>query len=472
MPSSTAPDFVPLTGADCFLRAFDDEVRRYNCASHVSQLVLRLGPGFDVGAFRDLLAEVARANPIVHAPIGRRFLVGSPVYRMAAANRSPLPRIEVTDAEDAPLDASLPPRFCARMNEPFGIRRGDLLRFDVVRYGGGRRGTDLAMSWLHMLFDGSGSETFLRWLEDCRSGARRPDDVSELEEVGSRVGNGADLTLAARGKKAGAWQALVRGVAARAPRSLAGPLRREPQDLRYRVDTLSPEETARAVDGAKMTAGFLTPMLFYLAAAIRAHHAVFKARGLDPRSYVVPLPVNLRPKGGGESMFRTHVSMLWFQVVPDLVEDFDALVAALKQQRRTSIKNGLVECGVHAMDFARFVPQRLYARMTRRGFGGELCSFFFAYTDEFLPGLDRFLGAEIRNGFHAPAVPPSPGSCAAMSLRKGRLNATHVYQRRVFSDDELALFRERLIDDLTGGSLTGNRRPDDPMTTFLRSDGR
>ena len=44
-------------------------------------------------------------------------------------------------------------------------------------------------------------------------------------------------------------------------------------------------------------AGFLTPMLFYLAATIRAHDAVFRARGSDPVSYVVPLPVNLRPKG-------------------------------------------------------------------------------------------------------------------------------------------------------------------------------
>ncbi len=38
-------------------------------------------------------------------------------------------------------------------------------------------------------------------------------------------------------------------------------------------------------------------MLFYLAASVRAHHAVFQVRGVDPRSYVVPLPVNLRREG-------------------------------------------------------------------------------------------------------------------------------------------------------------------------------
>ncbi len=74
MPKSRAPDRVALTGADCFLRAFDFEVRRKSGASHLSQLVLRLGPGFDPGALAKLIAEVAAAQPMLHSisPGGRR----------------------------------------------------------------------------------------------------------------------------------------------------------------------------------------------------------------------------------------------------------------------------------------------------------------------------------------------------------------------------------------------------------------
>jgi hypothetical protein len=86
--------------------------------------------------------------------------------------------------------------------------------------------------------------------------------------------------------------------------------------------------------------------------------------------------------------------------------------------------------------------------MARRSLGGELCSFFFAFTDGFLPGLKRFFGAEIRNGFHVPPVPPSPGSCVALSLHDQHLNVTHVHQRGVLSERELAIFRERLRADL------------------------
>ena len=102
------------------------------------------------------------------------------------------------------------------------------------------------------------------------------------------------------------------------------------------------------------------------------------------------------------------------------------------------------------MDYARYAPARLYARLARRSFGGELCSFFFAFTDQFLPGMDAFLGAPIENAFHAPSVPPSPGSSVILSVRGGRLNLTHVYQQGAISAEERALLRARLRDDLLG----------------------
>ena len=84
------------------------------------------------------------------------------------------------------------------------------------------------------------------------------------------------------------------------------------------------------------------------------------------------------------------------------------------------------------------------------GFGGELSSFFFAYTGEFAPGMDRFFGATVDNAFHAPAVPASPGSALAHSLYRGRLTATHVAQGGVLSADEGHLLRDTLVSDLVG----------------------
>ncbi len=440
---------VPLTGADCFLRAFDDEIRRKAGANHVSQLVLRLGPGFDVDLFQKLIDHVAHVQPIVRAPIGRRFAVGVPVYRLNATSRCAMPGIHVVDADSPPVPGSkLPDLFAKHLNEPMSAKRGELLRFDIVRYAGGAAGSDLAASWLHMLFDGSGSEIFIGWLDACFRGASSPEELpcpDELAPAAPPV-----QTLRERGDGARAWQSWLRGFNAHPPHSLAGPLRRTRQALHYARLQLSAEQTARTVETAKQRAGFLTPTLFYLAAAIRAHHAVFRARGTDPGSYVVPMAVDLRPKGAAKAMFRTHVSLVWFQALPEDLDEFDRLIGVLKQQRLAAIKAGQIETAVHAMDFARFAPKRLYAHMSRNSFRGELCSFFFAFTGDFLAGVDHFFGAEIRDGFHVAPVPPSPGSCLAVSLWGGRLSATHAYQTGVFTARELEIFGEQLHSDLQG----------------------
>src|SRR5690606_1590058 len=233
--------------------------------------------------------------------------------------------------------------------------------------------------------------------------------------------------------------------------SLAGPLRRVRQALVYDLLVFSDAESARIRERATRLAGFLTPMLFYLAVAIRAHHAVLGARPERPASYVVPLPVNLRPKGAEGGMFRTRVSMIWFQVPAEAAAgELEALLERLKEQRRRAVRERQIEGGVAAMDYARWAPAPLYARMARRALGGELCSFFFAYTDEFCPGLDHFFGAPVRDGFHAPSVPASPGSGLVFSLRSGRLDCTHVRQAGVLGPDELAAFRARLEQDLLG----------------------
>ena len=257
------------------------------------------------------------------------------------------------------------------------------------------------------------------------------------------------LSFRDRGLRAREWQGFLGEFARHPTASPAGVLQRVPQKSRYRLLTLSAEETQRVAASARDQAGFLTPVIFYMAVAIRAHHALMESRGTVPQSYVIPLPVNVRPRGGEEVIFRTHVSMLWFQIRSDAVGDFDALLAELKRQRQVMIKRGLVDSGRCAIEFARYLPSFLFDRMVRSTLGGELCSFFFAFTGNFLEGLDSFCGAPIENGFHVPAVLPSPGSCVAMSIFDGRFNLTHVYQEGAVEAAE----SERLVDAMRRGLL-------------------
>jgi hypothetical protein len=434
-----------LTGADGFLRAFDADTRRRHGASHLAQLVLRLGPGFDAEAFRAVLAETARANPILRAPIRRTLGVGTPAYHLAAARDEGWPAFTLHPAGGT---GTVPELFHRRLNEVRSAGRGELLRVDAVPRGGDLPGTDLAFTWLHMLLDGSGSERFVQFLEARRAGTAPPVPPGDLPDAP------AEVTLPAsardRGEMAMTWQRRMQELGALPVRSLAGPVRAVQQDLVYDVHSFSAEESTGILKRAASLAGFLTPMLFYVAAAIRAHDAVLRARGTVPESYVVPLPVDLRPKGGEGGVFRTRVSMIWLQVRAERARDLDALLADLKDVRRQAIREHQVENGVAAMDYALRAPAWLYARMTRRALRGELCSFFFGWTASFCDGLERFFGAEVLDGFHAPSVPPSPGSGVVFSLCGAHLNVTHVRQRDVLSEAERELFRAALVRDLTG----------------------
>ena len=453
MTTSPAADRLPLTGADAFLLAFDAETRRRNAASHLSQSVLRLGPGFDADAFERALREVVDANPILRAPVRRTRLFGRAEYRLDLAASSPRPTFEIHDADAAPpagwnAPVSLPALFEERLNERHDAGRGGLLRVDAVRHRDGR--TDLCLTWLHMLFDGWGSERFVELLAACGEGTRAPDDVPDADRPGAPPDVVLPASSSERGSMAMAWQRWMSDLGRQSVRSIAGPERGARQDLAIERVHLDDRESAVAQERARSLAGFLTPMIFYLGVAIRAHHAVLRARRAVPESYVVPLPVNLRPKGSEGGIFRTRVSLLWFQVPSKSVDDLEELLAALKQQRLRAIRGGMIENGVAAMDYARMAPSRLYGRMARHALRGELCSFFFAWTGEFCPGLERFFGAPLEDGFGVPSVPASPGSGLVLALRQGRLGYTHVRQRDAWEPDEIALFHDRLAEDLRG----------------------
>lgn len=440
--SFSAGKRIALTGADCFLRAFDYEARRYHGASHLAQLVLRLGPGFDLARFEARLARVMRDYPILRAAIRRPFLVGMPAYHVPATSPRELP-LRVVEVPQAGVSEgrAIPAVFFDRLNQRFAIERGDLLHFDIVRYGEGTA-TDLAMTWAHMLFDASGSEQFVTHL------ATEVDQPSDGADGPQSNADGSSWRQQAQ--IAQRWGQRMVALGDPPPRSLAGPLRTTPLRLRYTLTTLSEADTRTVVDRSGRYAGFLTPAMFHLAAAMRVHAAVFAARGTEPEAYLVPLPVRIAAPDRSGVVIGTHVSLLWFRVLPQHLHDLGVLVEELKRQRLEQIRHRTIEETAAALDFVRLLPLRVYAYMLRRNLRGELSSFVFAFTGELASSLERIAGADILNAFHAPAVQPSPGSGLIMSIRRARLNITHVYQEGIMSDGERALLHEQLLTDLVG----------------------
>jgi hypothetical protein len=238
---------LPLTGADCFLRAFDAETRRRNGASHLAQLVLRLGPGFDADAFRRVLSAVTSAQPIVRAPVRRRFGLGAPEYRLDRAPHCAPPPFEVHEASSS--DGVLATLFADRLDDVRSARRGELLRVDAVGQPDG--GTDVAFTWLHLLFDGWGCERFVEWLEACGTGRQVPDTVPASDRPGAPPDLPLPASSRARGVMAMSWQRWMSSLGRMSVRSPAGPVRRVGQDLVYDRVAFSEAESARIGDRSR-----------------------------------------------------------------------------------------------------------------------------------------------------------------------------------------------------------------------------
>ena len=298
-----------------------------NGASHVSQLVLRLGPGFDVERFGRVIEAAARAQPLLRAPVARRFGLGPPVFRLAAAARRPMPRVESPRGAGAargraaaagavlraPERAALaaPGRAAALRRGPLrGRRRRRRPRGELAAPALRRRGQRALRALARRVLPRRAPAS-----PSCRIPPRPPR--SRARSLRSQ-----SAAAAPRPGRAGTtrWARVRR---ARSPARCAGRRRR----CATACDSFSAQETA----ARRRQPHGVEPASSRRCCSISRPRCArtmpsFRRAASSPGSYVVPLPVNLRPKGGEGAIFRTHVSLIWFQVFPEQMEDFDGLI--------------------------------------------------------------------------------------------------------------------------------------------------
>src|SRR5882724_1916330 len=140
------PAKLPLSGCDNLMVAFDYELRRHGYAGNSCQVVLELSAAISPDALRKRLAELVARYPILCARAGGIFL---PKWNLPRKKNPPQVRVH----RDEP---SLREKIC---NEPLAMKRGELLRFDLLERPDGRM--DVIFTWAHALMDANSAEHFL-----------------------------------------------------------------------------------------------------------------------------------------------------------------------------------------------------------------------------------------------------------------------------------------------------------------------
>lgn len=416
-----------LNGSDYLMLGFDYELRRRGFAGNSCQIVLELNSAISPDALTKRLADLVNRYPILNAHPGGIFL---PKWKLPR-RKITLPQVRVH--RDSP---DLRQRLA---DEPLAMKRGELLRFDLIERDNGRM--DIIFTWAHTLMDANSAEHFLAIVG--REDVPLPTTQPILPAC-------AKKPLKERFKLA--WKSIhqLDEFCKAAPRSVG--LRRpdSPARQKFRIEKFSGEETVRIRANATQLCGALGGAQFHASVSMIELHRLHQRLGCASPSYVLPVPVGLRPKGTIEPLFSNQITMLMTQFLPEQLGSTADAVATLKSQTASALRAGLLESGVILAELFRFLPLPIYVAMVKQGLRGEICSLFYGDTAAVTPLLTTFFGATIEDFAHIGATTPSPGLGVIFYFFRGLMRVTVFYLENHFSDAEMAEFaanlRERLLN--------------------------
>jgi hypothetical protein len=409
-------------GCDTLMLGFDHDLRRLGFAGNSCQIILEFSAAIDPTALEKRVAELVRQNPILTSRPARGF---TPQWKPTRT----IPQVRVHEETDD--------RAQNLFNKPLDIRRGELIRFDLV-------GNKLIFTWSHALMDAKSAEYFLAVTGDAKLAIPEPGD-DWYAQRGNRAGN-----LRARFRKA--WQSLARleTFTPAAPVSLATQRKPAARLMKYHVVSLSSEDSIRVHANAARLCGFLGDTNFHLVAALMELHLLHEQLNCRSASYVVPVPVGLRPKGTRAPLFSNQVTMILHQFFFEQLATVEQAVAAFKARQAGCVRDDQIDAGVTLGQLFRKFPLAIYMRLVKQVLRGEICSLFFGDTGTADPALENFFGVRIENLFHIPAVTFSPGIGVVFNRFREQLRFTVVYVDGALTESEAVTFsnclRERLLN--------------------------
>jgi hypothetical protein len=416
-----------LNGSDYLMLGFDHELRRRGFAGNSCQIVLELNSTISPAALKKRLADLINRYPILRARPGGIFL---PKWK-SVGHTVVGPQVRIhRDSPDLRQQLA---------DKPLAMKRGELLRFDLIERDGGRM--DVVFTWAHTLMDANSAEHFLAVVgrEDVPLPATQPAPPTRTKK-----------SLKERFKLA--WKNIhqLDEFCKAAPRSVGLRFPNASARQKFRVEKFSADETARIRANGARLCGALGGAQFHASVSMVELHRLHQRLGCASPSYVLPVPVGLRPKGTVEPLFSNQMTMLMAQFLPEQLGSTADAVATLKSQTASALRAGLLESGVVLAELFRFLPLPIYVAMLKQGLRGEICSLFYGDTAAVTPLLTTFLGATIEDFAHIGATTPSPGLGVIFYFFRGLMRVTVFHLENHFSDAEAAEFaaklRQRLLN--------------------------
>jgi hypothetical protein len=158
-----------------------------------------------------------------------------------------------------------------------------------------------------------------------------------------------------------------------------------------------------------------------LAVVGRAMAELWQRRGLPDVPFLLPISVDLRPKGDDAIAFGNPLAFHFARFRPSETADLPALAKALRRQMADAVRDGHIDANAVAMEFLKYRPLSRVASALPWSAGGETFSFNCADVSDF-PAMPTLFGRRVRNAWHVPCVLPRPGIGVFFNRCDGRDN--------------------------------------------------
>lgn len=410
---------APLNGSDQLMRGFDHELRRNGFAGNHCQIVLELGGKLPIEALKDRLSALQNEFPVINARLRKYW---RPRWKISPRSRAKVALR--THRENPGLSQKL-------FNEPLRINRGELMRFDLIDRGDQHT---LIFTWTHLLMDAVSAENFLSAVSDEKMVLPK----SNLQPAGAPAKWPERLDLMKKSV------AQLDKFCEQQPRALKQRIADAERGLDYHVLKFSVEETSKIRANASRLCGILGDAQYHAAVVAVELHRLHQKLGCATKSYILPMPVGLRPKGRIDPLFSNQVDMLMLQFLPGDVDSIEKAVVTLKAQATQAVRENSISYGRKLSEIFSFLPLPIYMTVLKHGLKGEICSVFFGDTGSVNPRLESFLGVPVTDFTHLAAVTPSPGLGVIYYYFRNALHVTIVHATTTLTNGETDDFSQNL----------------------------
>ncbi|HXU87224.1 MAG TPA: hypothetical protein VFQ62_00070 [Methylomirabilota bacterium] len=328
--------------------------------------------------------------------------------------RPPVRRRTIASAEE--LDEALD----AEINTGIDPTREPPLRFLAVD---GARDA-LVLTWFHPLMDPRGAQNLLHHLVHLD---RHPGPAPWGSAVPIFVRTADTRTVRERGRLArrsmAYMQTLPRTVPVSSPPAAGVRVRFRQATFVERDGTAKPSRATHEI-------------WWRLAVVGKAMRGLWEQRRVPDLPFVLPIAVDLRPKGELGPTFGNMLAFHFARFKPSDTADVPRLASVLREQMADALRDGQIDANAVAMDFLQYRPLAFVRRALRR-MGGEIFSFNCADVTDFPATVEQCFGRRVVNAYHIPAVPPRPGIGVFFNRCAGRSNLVVAWIDGVVSDNDV-----------------------------------